>query len=141
MSLVLTTFGRQAMVTQWWVRDLADSTSSVWVAYTVTVPPGNADGTQLDEPDPAHGYARLEIPLNSSHWAPTGFGEIFNSLSDTFSTPTSDWGYISGLALLDDATVGAGHVIATGEVAEPFRCPAGITPVVNVGDITIGLYE
>lgn len=141
MSLVLTTYGRQAMVTQWWVRDLADATTSVWVAYTVNVPPANADGSQLEEPDPADGYGRLEIPLDSGHWAPTGFGEIFNALEDFFPSPTSDWGFISGLALLDDGAVGLGNVVATGVVAEPFRCPVGTTPRLDVGAITIGLYE
>lgn len=141
MSLVLTTFGRQAMVNQWWVRDLADSVTSVWVCYTVNVPPGNADGTQLDEPPGTAGYSRLEIPLDSGHWAPTGFGEIFNSLEDFFSAPTSDWGYISGIALTDDSGIGLGNVYATGEVAEPFRCPIGTTPLLEVGAVTIGLYE
>lgn len=140
-KLVLTTFGRQALVTQWFVRDLADATATLYVAYATDIPPANADGSQLSEPNPAAGYARLGLALDSTRWAPSGFGEIFNATEESFPILTADWGYIAGIALVDAAAIGTGNVIATGMVSEPFRTPIGTRPTLEIGALTIGLYE
>lgn len=142
MSLVMTTYGRQLLLDYFFTPAEAVTVSTLYVCYCNNVPESNADGSELTEPDPVlTGYARQAYPLDGDHWAPTGFGEVFNTDTRTFPNVDSEWGLIQGIAFATAAIVGTGSVLLVGSVAEPFQPEVGTAPIFGVGDATVGLYE
>lgn len=141
MSMVLTTYGRQQMVNAFWTPDIFTPLTVVYFCYTRAVAQSNADGSQLDEPDPGAGYIRVGYPLSSSKWSPSGFGEIYNTDLTFFAAVTGDWGLVQGMALADTSDPGTGNVLAVGNITEPFQPAVGSIPIVDIADVVIGLYE
>ena len=50
------------------------------MALTQTIPPANASADQLVEPSAAT-YSRITYPVGPLYWAPTNFGELYNTLT------------------------------------------------------------
>lgn len=139
--LVLTTFGRQEMLNSFWTPDIFVAVPTLYFCYTREVPESNIDGASLDEPDIAAGYNRVGYPLDSTHWNPTGFSEVFNVNQIVFPALTDDWGMLFGMAIADSPTPGLGNVYAVGAMAEPFQPEVGDQPTIDPSDVTIGLFE
>jgi hypothetical protein len=84
------------------------------------------DGTELDEPPTdTTGYARLELPNDSTIWDTDGYYLVRNIVDLTFLEATADWGRINYWALCN--SVVEGFVYFTGKMPQ--------SEIVNSGDI------
>lgn len=111
---------------------------SIWIALTAS---GNAitdssTGTSIVEPS-GNAYARKSTA--GTDWGTAASGAISNSNAITFTTATGSWGTISYFALVDNATTGAGNIIAWGSITTPKAIDNGDTASFAVGDIDITL--
>lgn len=117
---------------------LAGEPQDCYLALCSVVPQANATGDQLLEPV-AGGYARAVYETGTDRWAPSGYGEVYNTRRLVFDEAVSDWGLIAGWALVDSPN--SGLTLAVGSVLTPTFVVAGVTPVAEVGSITAGLYD
>lgn len=139
MSATVAMKARARMVERLFV-DPPAGLANLYAALTWDVAPANAYGLMLGEPLLGD-YARVAVPLGSSHWASSGFGEVVNTQAIVFPMATLDWGLLQGYALLDNTNIGQGEVYVTGSLQTPFYCRAGNVPVIAAYGITVGLYD
>jgi hypothetical protein len=139
MSSSITLYGRQLLFGLLFTPDTVSNPTDLYCTLSFSVPSTSADGTALAEP--AGGYARVQVPLDSSWWAPTGYGEITTVQDIVFPVFTVDQGLIIGWGLTDTATLGEGNLVACGSIANPYTGDAGNQPVVTAGDIMLALYD
>ena len=104
------------------------------------VPNSANTGANLPELPNANGYARVNYgaPHNSG-WqtkgADTGGA---NTLEIRFPTNiTANWGIVSGIAILDSATHGAGNMLMWGALTTPRTVIVGDTPVLASGSLVV----
>ena len=138
MGSTFTMYGRGQML-----KAILDPTSYApinvfGVALCRYPPPNNASIDQIIEPDTSLGYARTTYPTTADMWIPTGFAEYYNLDEITFPQVASDWGLVSGWALLDNQ---AGQCVAVGSLANPFIATTGMIPRLDPGSIMLGLYD
>ena len=129
--------GRQEMLKAFLTPDVFVPMSSLQLALTRTIPVANATPGQLVEPV-GGGYIRAWYLADSNHWAPTGFGEYYNTNTLSFPTVAESWGLIVGWALVYP---GIPECIAMGKVKNPFIAEAGMTPTVAPGVLLLGNYD
>jgi len=100
-------------------------------------------GATIPEIGNANGYARksLGAPANSTWDAPgTGSPTTSNTDAVEFAAASGDdWGYVSGIAIVDSLTHGAGNVLFHGALTTPRIVTDGDTFKFNAGDIDITL--
>jgi len=137
MSSTFTMYGRQQMLRALLTPDAFTPPTSLQVALCLQVPPANAAASQLIEPTSAD-YARQDYPVDMAHWAPTNFGELYNTVKITFGQAAQPWGWIQGLALVDPV---AGQCVSVGSVAEPYQTTIGMIPYLDAGAIVLGIYD
>lgn len=140
MSGTLTPYGRQQLLVCYFAHDTFTAPSGLWLAYTVSVPVSNDDGSSLDEPT---GLVRTALAaLTGAHWGLSGFSEIYNKDQITPAAATAAIPVLSGWALCDSAAAGSGHCIAVGELIEPFGLDSGVAPPpTDIGGLAIGIYD
>lgn len=92
---------------------------STWVALYTATPSDSGGGTEVT----GGSYARFAT--SGATWNSASAGSISNAADITFVTATANWGTITGVALLDAATVG--NFIWWGDLTA--------TKVVNSGDV------
>ena len=132
-----TMYGREKLLAGMLLPDVTTAMSGLAIALTAEVPPSNVDVSQLVEPAAAE-YSRVTYGVGSAHWALSGFGEIYNTQEVDFATVVTDWGWLSGWALID---TDADHVINAGALLDPFTAVIGGTPFLAPGTISMGLYD
>jgi hypothetical protein len=137
MSATFTMYGRELMLRAMLTPDAFTALGDMQVALTRTVPPANADATQLTEPT-VGGYARQVYPALLAYWAPTGFGELYNTQVITFPMITVNWGLVAGWALLDPIS---GQCLSVGSVQEPYSTIIGMVPRLDPGTMQLGIYD
>jgi hypothetical protein len=138
MSSPLTMYGAGLFLRAVLTPDVYVAPTGLQVALTRTVPPRNASADQLVEPTAAE-YERQPYFLDGVHWAPTNFGELYNTTKITFAkVGTSGWGMISGWALLDP---GSGQCLTVGSIMNPYQATAGMVPYLDPGSVVLGLYD
>tara|TARA_R110000744_G_scaffold26030_1_gene64234 strand:- start:76 stop:519 length:444 start_codon:yes stop_codon:yes gene_type:complete len=100
-------------------------------------------GVTIPELASANGYARksLGAPADST-WDLPGTGSPTTSNTDAAEFAAAaggDWGHVSGIAIVDSLTHGAGNVLFHGALTTPREVTDGDTFKFNAGDIDITL--
>jgi hypothetical protein len=132
-----TMYGRTLLLRAVFTPDAVTLPSALSVALTLTIPPANAVLEQLVEPVAAS-YVRQSIPLDAAHWAPTGFGELYNTIKVTFPQAVTAWGLLTGWALLDPVST---QCVSAGALMEPFSAIIGAVPYVDPGALVLGIQD
>lgn len=99
-------------------------------------------GTLTDEvPTSGTAYARKDINVDGSSGAfdASSDGSTSNTQTITFATATDNWGTITHVAVMDNATAGAGNVLFWGAVTTEKTIETGDTFQVTAGNLTISL--
>ena len=138
MSSSFSMYARGLLLRAVFTPDLYVAPVALEVALTSTVPPNNAAASQLNEPT-APGYARQPYALDGTHWAPTNFGELYNTLRIQFPIVSdASWGNIAGWALID---TGSGQCLNTGSIMGPYEAIIGSIPYLDPGTVLLGIYD
>jgi hypothetical protein len=82
-------------------------------------------------------YARKST--SGSDWEAAASGAIQNAGAITFTTATGSWGTVKYVALVDNATAGAGNIIAWAQLGTNKAITTGDTASFAAGDIDITL--
>jgi hypothetical protein len=100
-----------------------------------TADDGLESGTLTSECPNANGYARQSIAFNTASG-----GSSANSATVTFPAASGgNWGTITHVAVMDNATHGAGNVIFHGSVTSAKQIDDGDTFQISAGNLTITL--
>ena len=115
--------------------------AGIYIALTSGVPVDATTGSTLNEISGTD-YARASgcVPSSNgdSKWdAPTTAGDTENTAAIEFAAAGSDWGYVSGIAIVDALT--GGNVLFFGGLTTPRIVRDGDTFKFNAGDIDITL--
>lgn len=125
--------------------------SNVSIALTSNVPISSDTGFTMPELPTSvggsgTGYARVSLgnPSNSgnsmwSQYTPqaNGSGYVENSLTISFGTALTDWGYVSGFAILDNSNTSSGNVLFFDKLQNPRIIYAGDSPTFNPSNLDI----
>lgn len=111
--------------------------TSLEVALTRFVAPANATAAQLVEPSGGD-YARQPYQIGGAYWAPTGFGELYNTVKVTYPQVSAPWGLITGWALIDPVS---GQCLNTGALMEPMATVIGMIPFIDPGALILGIED
>lgn len=138
MGATFTMFSRTKMIQALLAHDLYVPLTTLQVALTRNIPVTNATAGQLLEPTTG-GYVRQNYSAGSAYWAPSGFGEYYNTNVVTFPQVTAEgWGLIRGWAVLDP---NSGQCLSVGSILDPFNATSGMIPRLDPGVLLLGLYD
>lgn len=135
MANVMTTYG--ANLWSQILFDLEAVPANYYVALCESLPDETIDGTELAGIEPSGGYARLQVPTNSTYWGTNDDGLVSNATLLTFGSPSNDWGRLEAYALCTAAT--AGEVICAGEFTQPLYVRLGVPARIAIGGIAFGV--
>ena len=94
--------------------------TTVAIALCSGIPQDENDGGNIPEIANAGGYIRWNLggPSNAD-WdnVPLGVELTKNSSGIVWPTATATWGWVSGIALVDSVTYGAGHMLMYGPLS------------------------
>lgn len=107
------------------------ATPTVYVALCTTTPTDASIGSTLVEATYT-GYARKDT---TGLWGSAASGSITNSSAITFVACSGGSSTITGFALVDSGTTGAGNVLAWGTCS--LSVSSGITPQFAISALTI----
>lgn len=130
-------YGRALLLSALYSPDTFMAIPVMQVALTRNVPVSNTDVSQLIEPTGSN-YVRQDYATGSDHWAPSGYGELYNALRITYPEVVSSWGFIAGWAIIDPV---AAQVINAGGLLAPFDASAGVIPFLDPGTLMLGLRD
>lgn len=130
-------YGRTLLLRAVFTPELVTLPTELEVALTRTVAPANATEDQLVEPV-VGAYERQVYPLDGTHWAPTGFGDLYNTVRIEWPQVTASWGLITGWALIDAVN---GQCVNTGALMEPMSTVIGMIPYVDPGALVLGTAD
>lgn len=67
------------------------------------------------------GYARKQLDPSSDDWLDpvAANGQCYNHTEVLFGPATSNWGWVSGVFIADDSTIGTGNVLVHGSLTTP----------------------
>lgn len=90
--------------------------STVAVALTTDIPVDTQTGVTINEVANSNAYARVDLGAPAdADWdfmdQVNGSGHLENTAAVSFTTATGDWGMVSGVCLIDNATHGAGNLL------------------------------
>lgn len=107
-------------------------------APAVDADTGNFGGKEVGS---SGAYVRYTIgPPGNVHFnAPTVGGLIDNTSGFTWPQATRDWGWISGIAIVDSFGWGSGNVLMHGSLTTPKFIASGDTFRIQQGDLDITL--
>lgn len=138
MSSNFTQYGQSQMLQALLTPDTFTTISSVEIALSRSVPPANANASQVLEPT-ATAYARQTYSTGSTYWAPTGFGPYYNTLLITFpQVDAEEWGLIRGYAVIEPIS---GQCLQVGSIKSPFRATTGYVPKLEAGTVVLGFIN
>ncbi len=97
------------------------------VALCSGVPTDAKTGATIPELPNTGGYVRKTLNPSATNWLdPVAVDGICSNLQAVlFDQAASDWGWVSGVALIDNATYGAGNVLIWGQLTVPKLIGAG----------------
>lgn len=130
-------YGRSQLLRLMFTPEAASAPASVEIALTRFVAPANATAAQLIEPDVGD-YARQPYGIGLVHWAPTGFGELYNTTKITWPQLSASWGLITGWAVIEPVS---GQCLNAGALQEPIATVIGMVPFVDPGALILGLED
>jgi len=110
---------------------------NISIALCSNVPVDASTGANCSELPNSNGYARFNMgaPADASWAAPGASGYTYNLSQLTFNQATADWGYVSGVAIVDSGVYGAGNVLMYGALTTPRQVLNGDQFKFNVADI------
>jgi hypothetical protein len=138
--VTFTMYGRTLLLRSVFTADVVTVPASLEVALTNTVPPANSAEDQLVEPDSATtNYVRQTYALTSVQWAPSGFGDLYNTLKISYPQVGSPaWGVLNGWALVDPVS---GQCVNAGALLEPIATVTGMIPFLDPGTLVLGIAD
>jgi len=128
--------------------------SDIAICLTSTVPADSDTGATVPEipsgvGPSGTGYARVSMgaPATSGDalWTysaadnAVGSGVISNTANIVFDTALTDWGWVSGVAIVDHSTYGSGNVLFRGQLANPRVIFTGDAMKFNAGTLKINI--
>jgi hypothetical protein len=138
MPSTFTMYARRQLLKAMFTPDDFIALDRVEVALTQTIPPANASADQLVEPGAAT-YSRITYPVGELYWAPTNFGELYNTLTVQWAEIAAEqWGFLRGWAVLDPVS---GQCLNVGSIMRPFKGITGMVPKLEPGTLMLGLYD
>lgn len=111
--------------------------TTIAIALTTNVPRENDTGATISELANANGYARVTNASGDAYWRHFIPGSGDNLTEIAFPTATADWGYVSGVVILDSATHGAGNVLMHGSLPTPRDIKSGDVFRFSVGNFDV----
>ena len=110
--------------------------SAIYIALTSGVPSRTDNGASLTEiptliNSSGTGYSRLNLfgpASGAAIWDQKPSGDIANHANFVFNTALLDWGWVSGLAIVDSPTPGSGNVLMFTQLDNPRVCYMGDSP-------------
>lgn len=114
----------------------ATTTATHWLGLSTTTP--TSDGAGVTEPV-GNGYARVQVPNNTTNWPNAAGRQKSNGAAFTFPTATpAGWGTITHFVLFDSQTgTAATNVRAYGPLNAATVVAAGETRSFPIGSIVI----
>jgi hypothetical protein len=117
---------------------------NVCIALCSGVPAETCNGGNIPEIPNANGYARVNLgaPSNTyfSDWSLVSIsGDINNLNTIAFPQATQNWGYVSGVAIMDSGVYGSGNMLMWGALIVPRVVLAGDTFQFNAVNLNIYL--
>jgi len=138
MPSTFTMYARRQLLKSMFTPDVFTPIDEVTVALCRNVPTANASADQLVEPS-AESYARQTYPTGSLYWAPTNFGELYNTLTVTWpEIGAESWGFMRGWAVIDEES---GQCLNVGTIMRPFPGTVGMVPKLEPGTLMLGIYD
>lgn len=125
--------------------DNFDKPEEIAIALTSGVPQDSDDGSTIPEipltiNGSGTGYARVSLddPATSgdSRWAEVS-GVVSIEGNVTFNTALVDWGWVSGIAILDNSAHGSGNLLFHSQLTNPRIMYTGDGPRINDDALTI----
>ena len=115
--------------------------SNVSIALCSGVPIDSNTGATIPELKNGSSYARVSLgsPSDGDWDVFTTGGATANTSTATFPPATGNWGIVSGVAIVNNATHGAGQVLFHGKLTTARTVLNGDTFKFNAGDIDITL--
>jgi hypothetical protein len=118
---------------------------TVAVALCTNVPAETQHGGTIPELANSNNYERYNLgaPANSIFTEITqahgtlSSGLIDNAGTITFGPASADWGYVSGIAILDSGVHGAGNLLMYGALANPRDVKMNDTLTISAGALDI----
>lgn len=135
MGSTFTMYARELMLRRLLIPEID---APLQIALTRSIPVTNATAAQLVEPTTG-GYIRQDYSAGLTWWAPSGFGELYNTSEVVYpQVGIEGWGLIRGWAVLDPVS---GQCISVGSILDPFAAVPGMIPKLAPGVILLGLYD
>ena len=95
-------------------------------------------GATMPELPSANGYERVTNASGDAFWDAHGTaGPGDNASEIAFATATGNWGYVSGVAILDSNTHGAGNILVHSTLTTPRIVLSGDVAKFNAGELDI----
>jgi len=118
--------------------------STIAIALTKNIPLDSDTGGTIQEISNANNYARVNLGAPAdSVWTAVAQGALGSGLSSNsnvinFNQCTgADWGWVSGVALIDNAGYGSGNMLYSSAIT-PQLIQVGTTFSFPVGNIVLG---
>jgi hypothetical protein len=117
--------------------------SAIAIALCSNAPTESQTGATIPELANTGAYARYAVTQDNSNWTEvsqvsnSGFTE--NAAEFLFATANANWGHVSGYAIVDSATHGAGNVLMLGTFPTPRDVKNGDAVVIRAGSLDIYL--
>jgi hypothetical protein len=113
--------------------------ATIAVALCSTVPNDASTGATIPELANSGSYARYTLNPSATNWLdPVATNGICTNLvALSYTKATADWGWISGVAICDSASYGAGNVLIWGTLTTPKLIGNGDTFSFGSGDISV----
>lgn len=99
--------------------------STIAIALLTNVPRENDTGATIAELPNTNGYTRVNHASGDAYWRHFIPGSGDNLVEIAFPPATADWGMVSGVAVLDSATHGAGNLLMQGALPSPRDIKSG----------------
>lgn len=143
MASALTTFGKDQHLSVY--RGTTLTPPANWFLALFTADPGIAGSQASEVSTSGTGYARKQVPANTSNWdaiiAAASNGRMTsNTLQQIFGTVSTTWGALLYVGLMDAST--AGNMWHRFEITGgPFTPSVGTQVFLDPGDLDIVLQE
>lgn len=121
--------------------DTFSKPSTIAIALTTDIPTSSQTGSTINELPNSNGYARFDLGAPAdADWAYdyiNGSGHLDSAVEISFTASGGDWGYVSGVAILDSASHGAGNLLYYKGIDTPKIITDGDSYTLPVGSLDI----
>ena len=136
MSQSASDYLEQSLLNHIFRTDTFAKPSAIALALTSNIPTDSS----LSELSNAGAYARKTLTQADANWSYQqigGSGVVYNNDLLEFTQASADWGYVSGAAVVDSATYGAGNILYRGTIGTPRVIQEGDTLRIPVSGLSV----